>query len=61
MKGLVEGAVGGVDAQAAVENQERLADRVDDVLRVSLNLFEQMLRAAFLGDVFHRQQHELVV
>lgn len=31
-EGVVEGAVGRLDAQVLVEHQERLADRIDDVL-----------------------------
>jgi hypothetical protein len=61
VEGLVEGAVRRMNAQAAVKNQERLTDGVDDILGIRLDLLEQMLRAPFLRDVFHRQQHELVV
>ncbi len=38
---LVEGAVGGPDAQRGVEDQQGLAHRVDDVLGVVLNVFDQ--------------------
>ena len=44
MEGLVERAIRGVHAEASVENQERLAHRVDHVLRVRLDLMEQTLR-----------------
>src|ERR1700675_3221696 len=39
LKSLVEGAVGGSHAQGGVENQERLPDRIHDVLGVGLNGF----------------------
>ena len=48
-------------AQTAVENQQRLAHGVDDVLCVRLDLVEQLLRTSSLGDVFHRQQNEIGV
>ena len=38
---LVEGAVGGPDAQRGVEDQQRLAHRIDDVLGVVLNILDQ--------------------
>ena len=41
VEGLVEGAVGGPDAQGGVEDQQGLAHRVDDVLRVVLNILDQ--------------------
>ena len=59
VKGLIKGAVRRVDAQAAVENEERLAHGVDDVLGVRFDLLEQLLRPSSLRDVFHRQEDEL--
>ena len=41
VEGLIEGAVGGLDAQRRVEDQERLAHRVDDVLGVGLDILDQ--------------------
>ena len=40
---LVEGAVGGPDAQRGVEDQQGLAHRVHDVLGVVLNILDQWL------------------
>jgi len=41
LEGLVEGAVGGLDAQVAVEDEQGVADGVADVLGVGLDLLEQ--------------------
>ncbi len=49
VKGLIESAVGGADAQGGVEDQQRLAHRIDDVQGVVLNILDQWLR-------FHPQQ-----
>src|SRR6185503_4477033 len=38
VKGLIEGAIRRVNAQTAVENQQRLANRVDDILRIRFDL-----------------------
>src|SRR5687768_2979370 len=38
VEGLVESAIGGPDAQRGIEDQQRLAHRIDDVLRVILNV-----------------------
>ncbi|HEX2121143.1 MAG TPA: histidine kinase dimerization/phospho-acceptor domain-containing protein, partial [Thermoanaerobaculia bacterium] len=56
-EGLVEGAVRRMDAQFGVENQQRLAHGVDHILGM-LDLIQQMLRLAPVGDVFHRQQDQ---
>src|SRR5438477_5001140 len=50
-----------MNAQTAVENQQRLAHSVDDVLCIGLDLIQKLLRAPPLGDVFHRQQDEIGV
>jgi hypothetical protein len=52
LKGLIEGAVGGPDAQGGVENQQRFAHRINDVQGVVLNILNQWLRI--------HQQHPLV-
>ena len=41
VKGLIEGAVGGPDAQGGVEDQQRLAHRVHDVQGVVLNILNE--------------------
>ena len=41
VKCLVEGAIGGPDAQRRIQNQQGLAHRVDDVLSVVLNIFHE--------------------
>ena len=41
VKRVVEGAVGGVDAQRGVEDQQGLAHRVHDVLGIVLNILDQ--------------------
>ena len=43
LKGLIERAVGGADAQGGVENQQGLAHRIDDVQRVVLNILDERL------------------
>src|SRR5205085_10243655 len=48
-----------MNAQTAVENQQRLAHRVDDILGIGLDLVQKLLRAPALSDVFHRQQNEI--
>jgi hypothetical protein len=40
VKGLVEGAVGGSDAQGGIEDQQGLTHRVHDVLGVVLNILD---------------------
>src|SRR5204862_900863 len=41
MKGLVKGTVRGVNAETAVEDQQRLANGVHDILGVGFDLFDQ--------------------
>jgi hypothetical protein len=41
MKGLIERAVGGLDPQRCVQDQQRLAYGVDDVLSIVFNVFKQ--------------------
>ena len=41
MKRLIESAVGRPHAQGGVENQQRLAHRIDDVQGVVLNIFDK--------------------
>ena len=43
VKGLIESAVGGADAQGGVEHQQRLAHRVDDVLGVRFDVFNKRI------------------
>ena len=43
VKGLIESAIGGLHAQSGVEDQQRLAHRVDDVHRIVLNIFDERL------------------
>jgi hypothetical protein len=40
MERLVKRAVGGLDAQRGIQNQQRLAHRVDNVLGVILNIVD---------------------
>ena len=61
VKGLVEGAVGGADAQGGVEDQQRLAHRIHDVLRVGFDGLQIRLGAPPLGHVFHGQDQQLAV
>ena len=49
MKGLIEGAVGGLDAQRGVEHQERLAHRVHDVLGVVLDILNERFSPLIRG------------
>ena len=58
---LVEGAVGGPDAQRGVEDQQGLAHRVDDVLGVGFDGLQIRLGAPPLGHVLHRQDQQLAV
>ena len=58
---LIEGAVGGPDAQGGVEDQQRLAHRVDDVLGVGFDGLQIRLGAPPLGHVLHRQDQQLAV
>jgi hypothetical protein len=41
VEGLIESAIGGLDAERSVEDQEGLADRVHDVLGVVLDILNQ--------------------
>ncbi len=61
VKGLVKGAVGGVNAQRGIENQERLAHRVYDVLGVRFNGLQVRLGASPLRHIFHGQHQQLPV
>src|SRR5438105_2608359 len=58
---LVEGAVGGPDAQRGVQDQQRLAHRVHDVLGVGLDGLQVRLGAPPLGHVLHGQDEQLAV
>ena len=61
VKGLIEGAVGGPDAQGGVEDQQGLAHRVDDVLGVGFDGLQVRLGAPPLGHVFHGQDQQFAV
>ena len=61
VKGLIEGAVGGPDAQGGVEDQQRLAHRIHDVLGVGFDGLQVRLGAPPFGHVFHGQHQQLPV
>ena len=41
MEALIESAISGANPQGRVEHEERLAHRVDDILRVGFDVFKQ--------------------
>src|SRR5580704_16301545 len=55
LKSLVEGAVTRSHPQSGIENQERLAHGVDDVLSVGFNGLQLRLGTPALGHIFHGQ------
>ena len=61
LKSLVKGAVRGSHAQRGVENQQRFAHRIDDVLSICFNGFQIRLGTPPLRHIFHRQHQELGV
>src|ERR1700722_4850679 len=61
LKSLIKGPVRGSHAQGGIENQQRLAHRIHDVLRVGFNGFEVRLGTTPFRDVLHRQYQKLGV
>ena len=61
VKGLIESAVGGPDAQGGVEDQQRLTHRIDDVLGVGFDGLQVCLGAPPLRHVFHGQDQQFPV
>ena len=61
MEILIKSAIGRVNAKRRIEHQKRLAHRVHDVLRKSLDGFQIGFRAAPFGHIFHRQNQKFRV
>ena len=57
-EGIVEGAIGGLHPQIFVEDQEWLADSIDDLLGQLLMVLQQPPAAPLLRDIFNRDEDQ---